>query len=289
MRQAALRTSSLLVVVKISVLLGPHIARADTGIYVMKTEGGGERKIISVERALTHRSPRWSHDGKRLAFEAIDERGLRKSYVVNLDGTELKEVAELGSPDWSLNDKKLALDSDDGIASAIFVQDVDGGKRKRLTNGAWPRWSPDGKRIAFCDGTLLKVLDLEQGGERRLCEAEFVQRPGSFDWSRDGKRLALFTRTVEQGPRELYIVNAGGETKNIKPRLSLPGMVGGHVTWSADDKQLIFTVDSVIHTLDVEGNGEPKMVPNQSDNNRDPAVSPDGKWVAFSRRPIQGQ
>ena len=268
----------------LTLLIGPQVAFGETGIYVMSAAGGGERKVTSVERALTYRSPRWSHDGRRLAFEAVDERNVRKSYVVNVDGTELREVAPLGSPDWSPDDKQLALDSDNGRDSAIFVQNLDGSGRMRLTDGAWPRWSPDGKRIAFCDGSLLKVHDLLQGGEQRLCEGKFAQRPGSFDWSRDGKRLALFTRTTEGGPRELYILNADGTSKDLKPRYSRPGMVGGHVTWSPDDKQLIFTVDSMIHVLDADGTDQPHLVPNQSENNRDPAVSPNGKWIAFVRR-----
>ena len=273
-----------LAVLSISILLS-RIATAEDGIYVMNMDGGGERKVVSVERTVSHRSPRWTHDGKRLAFEAVDARAMRKSYVVNLDGTELREVADLGSPDLSPSDKQLVLDNDDFNTSSIFVQNVDGSERTRLTDGAWPRWSPDGKRIAFCDGTLLKVFEIAQGGESRICEGKFVQRPGSFDWSRDGKRLAIFTRTVENGPRELYILNADGTSKNAKPRFSRPGMVGGHVTWTPDDKRLVFTIDSMIHVLDAEGTADPKLVPNQSDSNRDPAVSPDGKLIAFARRP----
>jgi Tol biopolymer transport system component len=282
-RNAANMLIVLLLITALTVAIKSR-ATADEGIFVMSTDGGGERKVISVERAGAHRSPRWSHDGKRLAFDVIVERRVRMSYVVNLDGTELKEVGELESPDWSPNDKLLALDSDE--LDAIFVQNVDGSERTRLCDGTWPRWSPDGKRIAFCDGTSLKVFDLEQRTESRICAGKFAQRPASFDWSRDGKRVALFTRTVGNGPRELYILNADGSSNDLKPRYRQPGMVGGHVTWSPGDKQLIFTVDSIIHVLDVEGTGDPRLVPNQSDSNRDPAISPNGKLIAFARRPL---
>ncbi len=259
-------------------------ATAETGIYVMNPDGGGQRKVISIEHAVSHSSPRWSPDGLRLAFDATDDQGVRTSFVVNLDGTQVKEVAKLGRPDWSPDGKQLLLDNDDFNSSGIFVQNVDGSGRTRLTDGAWPRWSPDASKIAFCDGPTLKILDLEDGSDFPICEGMFVQRPGAFDWSRDGRRLALFTRTVDGGPRELYIVNADGTSQSIEPRFARPGMVGAHVTWSPDDKQLFFTIDSLIYALDVEGNSEPRLIPHQSELNRDPAVSPDGKWIAFARR-----
>ena len=159
-------------------LLWSKTAMAEAGVYVMNADGGGKRRVVSVAAATAHLSPRWSHDGKRLAFEVIDDRDVRKSFVVNLDGTELKMIAELGRPDWSPDDKQLILDNDDWNSSAIFVHNIDGGGRMRLTEGAWPRWSRDGSRIAFCDKTTLKVLDLEKGDEQLLYEGVFLQRPG---------------------------------------------------------------------------------------------------------------
>jgi Tol biopolymer transport system component len=123
------------------------------------------------------------------------------------------------------------------------------------------------------------------GDQRQLSPHLFPQRPGSFGWSRDGKRIAFFVRSLVGGPRELYIAKTDDPHQDLKPRYSRMGMVGGHVSWTPDDKQLIFTVDSFIHVMNVEGNSEPTRLPGQDEHNRDPACSPDGKWIAFARRP----
>lgn len=262
-------------------------AVAEDGIFVMKTDGSEERKVISVEGIEHHTSPRWSHDGRRLVFETIDDDGTEKSYAINLDGTDLKELGEMGSPDWSPDDKQIVFHySGDNMQQGAWVQNVDGDGLNWLVAGAYPRWSPDGGRIAFCDDVALKVLDLVDEKEQLLTEDPFAQRPGCFEWSRDGKRLAFFTRTVAGGPRDLFIIDTDTASKGLKPRYSRQGgRVGGHVTWSADDKQLFFTIDSFIHVLPVEGTAEPVQVGGQPEKSRDPACSPDGKWLAFARRP----
>jgi Tol biopolymer transport system component len=251
----------------------------------MRLDGSQVRRVAAVDGFDYHGSPRWSHDGKRLAFDVVDAtRNLRKAYIVQLDGTGLTSIGDFAMPDWSPDDKQLVYcHDDDGVQGTIGVMGADGTGGSRVCDGSWPRWSPDGSAIAHTMGNSIRVLDLLTE-EVRVVVDGFPQRPGSFDWSRDGRRLAFFVRTVAGGPRELYIVPAGEIAQNLKPRYARPGMVGGHVTWSPDDKQLAFTIDSQIHVMDVAGDKPPRLIPGQTERSRDPAWSPDGKWIAFARR-----
>lgn len=92
------------------------------------------------------------------------------------------EYTSHGSPEWSLDDRKIGFDAWRSIygetyrEAHILVCDADGKNLKDLGEGAMPSWSPDGKRITFscydphgvwimnADGTGRELLDAQGWG-----------------------------------------------------------------------------------------------------------------------------
>lgn len=105
-------------------------------------------------------SPAWSPDGDWIAYyrASPDRFGL---YVIRPDGSDNHQIlaGDAEYPTWSPDGRRLAFMSlgfPPGSSSAayeIYVVDVDGGHRQRLTNltgeDGWPAWSHDGTRIAY--------------------------------------------------------------------------------------------------------------------------------------------
>lgn len=285
----------------------------DDSIFLMKADGSGTRKVAQVKGFENHGSPRWSHDGKKLAFDAhrADPLGNR-CFVVNVDGTGLTDLGGWARADWSPDDKQIALaagsnramqtrlaekpaditdtarDKTPGpgtVKRGIWVQNADGKGLEWLSEGWAPHWSPDGSRIALTVGAL-RILDLTDTTSRE------VFAPGEkinttmpcFDWSPDGKRLAA---VIERNDKtvELVIVSAEGSTQGMRTRLrSAPD----GVAWSPDGKTLAVSLLDEgarahrLHLLSADGDEPPAIVAGQEGDNRDPAWSPDGQWLAFA-------
>ena len=128
-------------------------------IYKMLRTGGPEEQ-------LTHNSqddfqPNLSPDGQFIAFYSF-RNGNRDIYVMSADGTNQQQVtndpAQERYPDWSPDGRSLVFFSDKTGQQEIYRVSRENGKwglPVRLTfteAGAMnPRWSPDGKTIAYGD------------------------------------------------------------------------------------------------------------------------------------------
>src|SRR4051812_26421493 len=93
---------------------------------------------------------------------------------------------------------KLLIVSRRSGNAEIYLVNADGsGEAKNLTNGkannAYPAWSPDRKRIAFCSdrdgGWNAYVMDADGSNVKTLTRG--TERTRVPTWSPDGKKIAL--------------------------------------------------------------------------------------------------
>ena len=81
----------------------------------------------------------------------------------------------------------------DRTRSSLWLADVESGELQPLTdrdsNASSPRWSPDGKRIAYLSGGQVRMLWLESGRDARVSELD--HSPSGLTWSPDGQWLAF--------------------------------------------------------------------------------------------------
>lgn len=176
-------------------------------IWVAAPDGRRARRV-SPGATGNSVSPSWSPDGRRLAFVGMFRHAgalYAALYVVNANGTGLRRVrgAALSgtsgvSADWSPEGARLvyAWLPD---PRQLYVIAVRGGRPRQLTRGDEasfaPRWSPDGRVIAFvratsCGGSCANVAVATVGptghGLRRL-----VTHAMDPSWSPDGRRLVF--------------------------------------------------------------------------------------------------
>ena len=107
---------------------------------------------------------------------------VRSLYMMNGDGSGRKRILTMwdntitGSPDWSHDGKKIALDAwksiyGEGVGDAcMLVINVDGSGRKDLGPGYMPCWSLDDKQLAYSShGPEQGICIMKADGSDRRC------------------------------------------------------------------------------------------------------------------------
>jgi RNA polymerase sigma factor (sigma-70 family) len=182
--------------------------------------------------------PVWSANGKQLILSAgsYDEslkKWVHETFRINTDGSgrePLKIPAEDTVQDWSSDGTWLVTASSRNarIGWQLYVMRPDGSEARQVTEGGNPffaRFSPDGKRVLYSDGTLklldrqgIWVVNLDRKDRRRILPTG--NGTASACWSPDGQRIAVAihgSKPEEHGRLEL--VNLDGTHRTL---LTLP-------------------------------------------------------------------
>ena len=128
----------------------------DTDVY--RFEAGRPARAV-LTSTFGETEPRWSPDGRRLAFCSSRSGDRNEIWVAAADGTAAQQLthgpgSSQGSPNWSPDGRSIAFDSwDQDLQWHIWIIDADGGTARQLTKQAGdqhvPSWSRDGRWIYY--------------------------------------------------------------------------------------------------------------------------------------------
>lgn len=220
----------------------------DTALWLVPIKpGAAPRQLTAGPRDS---SPRWSPDGRRIAFTRAPEKGSAQLHILPMDGGEARQLTDLpkgaGNPQWSPDGKTIAFTSttnaDDLAAKKPGSEEP---SDVRVITRAAYRLNGAGYtdirrpahiwtvRVPGLIGQPDKPVQLTSG---RFADNEFV-------WSRDGAKL--------------YIVS----NPELEPYYQLPS--------------------AVIFEADATKPGTPRQIAKVDGGARSIALSPDGARLAF--------
>jgi Tol biopolymer transport system component/tRNA A-37 threonylcarbamoyl transferase component Bud32 len=244
--------------------------------------------------------PAFSPDGSRIAFmwnPGPGANGLRQSdlYVKALGSETLLRLTQHPSTDlipaWSPDGTQIAFYRRGGSDSGIYVVPALGGPEQKLRstrdiNRSGISWSPDGKWIAFDDlAPDVNQVRIYLVSPETLAIRQIPNNPTCFEehlpaFSHNGKYLAYWCFRNDIDASLYFLSIPDGKPKVITSYWE--GLPTG-LTWSADDKKLIYSrfrdysSDELLEVSAESGSSRQLGLAGTS-----PAVLPQGGKLAYS-------
>jgi dipeptidyl aminopeptidase/acylaminoacyl peptidase len=227
--------------------------KSNSSLWLVPIKGGGPRRLTTTPGTNNH--PRWSPDGKSIAFVS-SRGGSAQVWLLPIDGGEPRQLT------------KLPIDV------------------------AGPIWSPKGDRIAFAaevypgktaEETAAKDKEKEASKSRaRIFDRLMIRHWTSWD---EGKRSHLFVCDATTGEARDLTPKLDVNTP--------PAPFGGSsdYAWSHDGKEVAFTAEPMkdeawstntdIWTVPVTGGAPKNLTAENKGADAQPVYSPDGKAIAY--------
>lgn len=271
-------------------------------IFLQRIEG---RSAINLTNTPEHDDgePAFSPDGSLIAFRS--ERDGGGIFVMGATGESVRRLTTLGhNPSWSPDGKELVFAEQRTVDPVyvygipnLHVVDVQTGVSRAFyeaTDVLQPAWSPNGHRIAFWNATQgqrdLFTIDRDGSPASLVAVTSDVFIDWHPVWSADGKHL--YFSSDRDGTMNLWripIDERSGEPQGEPEPLRTPSRDSRFFSLSPTGDRLIYQSTASHGTL-FRVSFDPEREQVGSDNHaifggavhvRHPAVSPDGRTIAF--------
>ena len=180
-------------------------------IYVM--DDTGENIIQITDDPDSERRPRWSPDGKQIAFvrdtDPSDDVIKINAYIMNADGTNVRQ----------LTNYKAGI-----VLDLVF--------------------SSNGKRLMFSTSTSIGVIEIRTGESNLIYNKHTIH----IDWSPDKRHIVFVNDEHQFLEQNLWIMDANGDNARAWTQ---PDPEKGTIhryspRWSPDGKQILYTESDII-------------------------------------------
>jgi dipeptidyl aminopeptidase/acylaminoacyl peptidase len=209
---------------------------------------------------------------------------------------DLMKVRRVGDPQLSPDGKTVAFTIGDVDKAAnktltqIYTVSVDGGNLKQITKGeksnSSPRWSPDGKKLAYTTGGQIWTMDADGDDKKQI--TKISSGAGNPVWSPDGKWFAFNSDVYpECNGNDDCNAKADEKVENSKVKaIVTERLLYRHwVEWRDRKRTHVFVVSTGGGNAEDMTPGDFDSPPYAAGTGVDYAFSPDSQDLAVLRNP----